>query len=45
MGIVLVYDTNDPQSFTNLYNWVESIYSNAGKEICLVVFGNKCDLE
>lgn len=44
MGIILVYDVNDPLSFSNLTNWVESIYQFAGKDICLVMFGNKCDL-
>ena len=44
MGIILVFDLNDPSSFVTLSNWIESIKQFAGPDICKLILGNKCDL-
>ncbi|ETO02136.1 rab family small GTPase [Reticulomyxa filosa] len=43
MGIVLVYDITQEQSFLNVRNWVESIREHAADDIPVVLVGNKCD--
>ena len=44
-GILLVYDVNDEVSFAKIKDWIEQIKSNTEEEICLVLLGNKCDIE
>ena len=45
-GIVLVFDVTDEASFEKIKDWMDQILSNTNKdEICLVLLGNKCDVE
>jgi len=44
MGILLVYDTTDEQSFKNISSWIQTIGLNASENINKVLVGNKCDL-
>ncbi|ETO37042.1 hypothetical protein RFI_00019, partial [Reticulomyxa filosa] len=43
MGIVLVYDITEQQSFQNVGNWIENIHEHASDDIPIVLVGNKCD--
>ncbi|NWF96859.1 MAG: GTP-binding protein [Candidatus Thorarchaeota archaeon] len=43
-GALAVYSTVERSSFTNLSNWLEECWHNAGKMIPVVVIGNKIDL-
>jgi Ras-related protein Rab-8A len=46
MGIVLVYDVSDRNSYDNIHRWVEQIKLHTNEEeICIVLIGNKTDLE
>ena len=42
---VIVYDISNINSFNNLTKWHEDIKTTRGKEVLLVVLGNKADLE
>jgi len=44
MGIVLVYDITEEQSFLNVRNWVTSIHEHGADNIVVVLVGNKCDM-
>ena len=45
-GIVLVFDVTDEASFEKIKDWMDQILSNTNKdEICLILLGNKCDVE
>lgn len=44
-GAVLVYDITDEDSFQKVKSWVKELRKMLGKEICLVIVGNKTDLE
>ncbi|XP_012268559.1 ras-related protein Rab-21 [Athalia rosae] len=44
-GAVLVYDITDADSFQKVKNWVKELKKILGSEICLVIAGNKVDLE
>lgn len=44
-GALLVYDITDADSFTKVKNWVKELRKMLGSEICLVIAGNKIDLE
>ena len=44
MGIILVFDLTDPNSFKTLQNWLDSITQFSGTEVCKIILGNKCDL-
>lgn len=44
-GALLVYDITDRDSFTKVRNWVKELRKIIGKNIVLVIAGNKCDLE
>ena len=43
MGIFLVYDVCDNESFENVANWMRQIDSNASPFVTRVLIGNKCD--
>ncbi len=43
-GAMAVYSTVDRTSFTNLANWLDECWKNAGKMIPIIVIGNKIDL-
>lgn len=42
---LLVYDITDVDSFTRVKNWVKELRRMAGKDIVLVLAGNKTDME
>lgn len=42
---LLVYDITDMDSFTRVKNWVKELRKMAGKDIVLVLAGNKVDME
>jgi len=44
-GAVLVYDVTDMDSFDRVQNWVKELRKVLGKEVVLVIAGNKIDLE
>eukprot|EP00456_Euglypha_rotunda_P006858 TRINITY_DN11199_c0_g2_i2.p1 TRINITY_DN11199_c0_g2~~TRINITY_DN11199_c0_g2_i2.p1 ORF type:complete len:154 (+),score=5.92 TRINITY_DN11199_c0_g2_i2:243-704(+) len=43
-GALLVYDITDRDSFTKVRNWVKELRKIVGKDIVLLIAGNKCDL-
>lgn len=43
MGIILVYDCTDEQTFNNIRNWIKQIETHAAKDVAKVLVGNKCD--
>lgn len=44
-GAVLVYDITDEDSFQKVKSWVKELKKMLGTDICLVIVGNKTDLE
>eukprot|EP00483_Globobulimina_turgida_P009620 UN09639 len=44
MGVLLIYDITDEQSFLNIRNWMRNIEQHASNTIQLLLVGNKCDL-
>jgi Ras-related protein Rab-21 len=44
-GALLVYDITDPYSFTKVQHWVKELRKIVGKDIILVIAGNKIDME
>eukprot|EP00802_Teleaulax_amphioxeia_P015718 Tamp_15814.p2 GENE.Tamp_15814~~Tamp_15814.p2 ORF type:complete len:211 (+),score=46.47 Tamp_15814:726-1358(+) len=44
MGILLVYDVTDEQSFNNIRNWMRQIQQHASENVNKVLVGNKCDM-
>ena len=44
-GAVLVYDITDEDSFKKVQTWVRELKKMLGPDICLVIAGNKIDLE
>ncbi|XP_066585816.1 ras-related protein Rab-21 [Prorops nasuta] len=44
-GAVLVYDITDQKTFQKVKNWVKELKKMLGNEVCLVIAGNKIDLE
>ena len=45
MGILVVYDVTNAESFDNVHNWLRQIDQNAGPNVIRVLIGNKCDAE
>ncbi|MES1915753.1 MAG: Ras-related protein Rab-8A [Cercozoa sp. M6MM] len=45
MGILLVYDVTDEQSFLNIRNWIRNIEQHASDTVDKILIGNKCDME
>lgn len=45
MGILLVYDVTDDQSFQNIRNWIRNIEQHAADNVDKILIGNKCDME
>jgi len=43
-GALLVYDITDRDSFTKVRHWVKELRKIVGKDIILLIAGNKCDL-
>merc|ERR1719223_1020486 len=44
MGIFLVYDVCDEQSFQSIRNWIRNIEQHAADNVDRVLVGNKCDM-
>jgi Ras-related protein Rab-8A len=44
MGIVLVYDVTDENSFRNIRNWMKNIDQHASAGVVRALVGNKCDI-
>lgn len=44
-GAILVYDITDEDSFQKVKNWVKELRKMLGADICLMIAGNKTDLE
>lgn len=45
MGIMLVYDSTDEQSFQNIRNWIRNIEKHASSSVDKVLIANKCDMK
>ena len=43
MGVLLVYDISDEQSFLNIRNWMRNIEQHATENVKKILIGNKCD--
>ena len=43
MGIILVYDCTDQQTFNNISNWLKQIDQHANSNVVKVLVANKCD--
>jgi len=44
MGILLVYDVTDEQSFQNIRNWIRNIEQHAADNVDKILIVNKCDM-
>jgi Ras-related protein Rab-8A len=44
MGILLVYDVTDENSFRNINNWIRNIEQHAADNVDKILIGNKCDM-
>ncbi|KAJ5074418.1 rab gtpase [Anaeramoeba ignava] len=44
MGILLVYDVTDENSFNNVRNWMKNIEKHATEDVNKMLIGNKCDM-
>ncbi|OQV22517.1 Ras-related protein Rab-21 [Hypsibius exemplaris] len=44
-GAILTYDITDEDSFQKVKNWVKELKKMLGTDICIVIVGNKLDLE
>lgn len=45
IGALLVYDITRRDTFTHVTKWLEEVKSNSSKNICVILIGNKKDLE
>lgn len=45
MGILLVYDVSDENSFANIRGWMKNIEQHASDDVLKVLIGNKSDLD
>ena len=45
IGALLVYDITRRDTFTHVTKWLEEVKSNSSKHICVILIGNKKDLE
>ena len=44
-GCFIVYDITNEASFESISTWYEQAVKEAGKDVSLILVGNKCDLE
>ena len=44
-GVLILYDITNEKSFTNLKSWVKTIKEECGKQMQIIIVGNKNDLE
>ncbi len=45
MGILLVYDVTDQNSFSNIRTWIRNIEQHASESVNKILIGNKCDMK
>ena len=45
LGIMLVYDITDSQTFDNIAKWLRNIQEHANEDVEKMILGNKCDME
>lgn len=45
MGILLVYDVCEEDSFQDIHNWMTNIETHASDSVNKVLIGNKCDMD
>ena len=45
IGALLVYDIGKRQSFESLTKWLAEMRENGHNQMCIILVGNKCDLE
>ena len=45
IGALLVYDITRRDTFTHVTKWLEEVKANSSKSICVILIGNKKDLE
>ena len=45
LGVFLVFDITDPESFMSMRSWYQLVMNESGSDPVLVVVGNKLDLE
>lgn len=43
-GAMLVYDITNSISFNSVRKWLKGIHDNADRKVCIMLIGNKCDL-
>jgi Ras-related protein Rab-11A len=44
-GAFVVYDITRMESFVNVDKWINELQNNGGRDILIILIGNKCDLE
>ena len=44
-GALIVYDITKKSSFNNIDKWISDLKLNGDKNICIIILGNKSDLE
>ena len=44
-GVIITFDVTSRQTFSNVKNWLESIYQHADPSIVKALVGNKIDLK
>lgn len=44
-GIIMVYDITDMTTFDSIRSWMAQIKQHAEAGVCIILVGNKCDLE
>ena len=44
-GVIVTFDVTSRQTFSNVKNWLDSIYQHADPNIVKALVGNKIDLE
>ena len=45
IGALLVYDISRKETFNHITKWLDEVKQNGSKEICIILVGNKKDLE
>ena len=44
LGVLIVFDLSNLDSFNNCVHWIREVNKHADKKVCTVIVGNKCDL-
>ena len=44
-GAFVVYDISKKETFDNINKWIEELKNNGDSDVCILLIGNKCDLE